>query len=718
MVGGWLKRGSAVIGGLLVSPLVLGGPSGTVARQLIEMPYFTNASISPDGRHIAFQLARPSVERNDVELQWYVERIDGHGGERPLASGGKAMWLQGYGTLVSPKVAWTSDSTAIVFQALEGDALVLMRANLNGQLAQLTDQPADVDDFELEGTRVWYETRAVREQIERAEQSEYDQGVRLTPSVKVEDKVYHNTYYRGRLATIRWDLGGGPDVPLLADAPRTIWEMDFGTGKSRIALPEERKHYEGLKRDEDTDPISDVMYRDHFNGRSAFATKVPDDKGPEDEISIASPKYQLAWSRDGASAAVIACHARPCVTGRYGIRGVKWRADAREVLFLREDPGLASTLYAWNVTTGFVRAIQSFAGTIGRGGDGVARVLSAMCPATERYAICVTAGPEQPPRLERVDLDSGLRQVLFDPNEKLRSELNAHVEQVAWKDKWGRRVTGVLVTPSAARVSGRLPLVLTGYTCGGFLEGGVGRDVPEYALAAEGIAALCVNMNLDDVRGMPYPSGDIPAGPRADLQSYLDAWESGVDFLHGRDLVDVTRVGISGLSFGAEAVHYATIHSNRFAAAAACQGDIKDPINYYVLYSRGAPGADALRYYGMPPPDKDPLHYYETMSPALNVDKIRIPVLIQTSESEFRYGLEYYAAMTSQRRPLDYYIFPQEEHNFFQPKHRLAWNARFLDWFAFWLNGLEDPDPSKRTQYVTWEALRQHEDLRQAPLPN
>jgi hypothetical protein len=31
---------------------------------------------------------------------------------------------------------------------------------------------------------------------------------------------------------------------------------------------------------------------------------------------------------------------------------------------------------------------------------------------------------------------------------------------------------------------------------------------------------------------------------------------------------------------------------------------------------------------------------------------------------------------------------------------------RNLDWFRFWLQGYEDPDESKRPQYVRWRALR------------
>jgi hypothetical protein len=30
-----------------------------------------------------------------------------------------------------------------------------------------------------------------------------------------------------------------------------------------------------------------------------------------------------------------------------------------------------------------------------------------------------------------------------------------------------------------------------------------------------------------------------------------------------------------------------------------------------------------------------------------------------------------------------------------------------LDWFRFWLKHEEDPDPSKRDQYIRWNKLRE-----------
>lgn len=210
-----------------------------------------------------------------------------------------------------------------------------------------------------------------------------------------------------------------------------------------------------------------------------------------------------------------------------------------------------------------------------------------------------------------------------------------------------------------------------------------------------------MNLDMRGMWGQPYPSGRIASGPHADLQTTLDQWESAIELLGSRGDIDERRVGISGLSFGAEAVHYASFHSRRFAAASACSPDIQDPFDYYIFSSK-AGGPDMLGYYDMVDPEEDLLHTYSVISPARNVRKIKLPILIQTSERESRYGIQYYAAMLARRKPMDVYVFPDEQHNFMQPVHREEWNTRFVDWFRFWLRGERDDQASKQDEYARW----------------
>jgi hypothetical protein len=62
--------------------------------------------------------------------------------------------------------------------------------------------------------------------------------------------------------------------------------------------------------------------------------------------------------------------------------------------------------------------------------------------------------------------------------------------------------------------------------------------------------------------------------------------------------------------------------------------------------------------------------------------------------------------LKEQRKPVELIVYPEEGHIKSQPKHRYAIYQRNLDWFNFWLQDKEDPDPRKKDQYARWRALR------------
>jgi hypothetical protein len=49
---------------------------------------------------------------------------------------------------------------------------------------------------------------------------------------------------------------------------------------------------------------------------------------------------------------------------------------------------------------------------------------------------------------------------------------------------------------------------------------------------------------------------------------------------------------------------------------------------------------------------------------------------------------------------------PDGQHILQKPLERLASQQGTVDWFRFWLEGEEDPDPAKAEQYRRWRELR------------
>jgi hypothetical protein len=59
-----------------------------------------------------------------------------------------------------------------------------------------------------------------------------------------------------------------------------------------------------------------------------------------------------------------------------------------------------------------------------------------------------------------------------------------------------------------------------------------------------------------------------------------------------------------------------------------------------------------------------------------------------------------------QNKPVDLIYFPHGTHIHQKPLERLESQQGSVDWFRFWLQGYEDPDPAKRAQYKRWRALQ------------
>ena len=75
-----------------------------------------------------------------------------------------------------------------------------------------------------------------------------------------------------------------------------------------------------------------------------------------------------------------------------------------------------------------------------------------------------------------------------------------------------------------------------------------------------------------------------------------------------------------------------------------------------------------------------------------------------------------YVALKEAGKPIEMYVFPDEYHVKWQPKHRHNIYRRNVQWFNFWLRGVEDPDPVDPEQYARWRKLReQHQASQRAP---
>jgi hypothetical protein len=94
-------------------------------------------------------------------------------------------------------------------------------------------------------------------------------------------------------------------------------------------------------------------------------------------------------------------------------------------------------------------------------------------------------------------------------------------------------------------------------------------------------------------------------------------------------------------------------------------------------------------------------------SPGFNLDKVSAPLLVVASgPRSLLWMWEPYAGLRYLKKPVDLIVFNTDEHVLTNPAVRMASQGGSVDWFRFWLQDYEDPDPAKADQYTRWRALR------------
>jgi dipeptidyl aminopeptidase/acylaminoacyl peptidase len=317
------------------------------------------------------------------------------------------------------------------------------------------------------------------------------------------------------------------------------------------------------------------------------------------------------------------------------------------------------------------------------------------CAVSQSAAFCVASGPASPPRLERIDLETGDRKVLFDPNLTLRSVYRPTVRYLRWAIAPGQDAAGVLML-GAINTPHPLPLYMNYYLCEGFLRGGEGDEWPIPELLDAGFAVVCINS---------VPSSGSQDAVQDD-RTALSAVRALLDRLSAEGIVDRTKVAMGGLSHGSEIAMWIAGHSRLLAALSISSAQF-EPASFWM---NAVPGSDIpgaiRRVWGLGAPGETPARW-RLVSPALTAERIHSPVLFQLPEQEARKIPELYARLARVGTPVELYAFPDEAHIKVQPRHRLAVYERNLDWFRYWLQDFSDPDPSKADQYRRWDLLRQ-----------
>ena len=315
---------------------------------------------------------------------------------------------------------------------------------------------------------------------------------------------------------------------------------------------------------------------------------------------------------------------------------------------------------------------------------------------------------EMAPALYAVETRTGLGHLIFDLNPQLKDRLLGRVESLHWMDKQGRPWSGVLYYPVHYSPERRFPLVLQPH---GFIEGRFALDgVHTTAYAAQPLANRDVAVLL-----LRFPDG-VPSSLTAtpgEPETVMEGCESAIDALVAKGLVDRQKVGVVGFSRVGWYVEYMLTQARFPIAAAIASDNFSASYGQYVLWDRPDFRGELEKDIGAPPFGEG-LQTWLRRAPGFNADKIKTPLRIEMASSPLGIAgvvskWELFSHLRYLKKAVEMFVVPDVEHASHplqNPAQRLASQGGTVDWFDFWLNGHEDPDPAKAAQYERWKKLR------------
>ena len=328
--------------------------------------------------------------------------------------------------------------------------------------------------------------------------------------------------------------------------------------------------------------------------------------------------------------------------------------------------------------------------------------------ANESLKLSVQQDINTPPVLCALS-DAGEPRPIWDPNPQLRRLALGDAALYHWTDQQGQQLEGILVKPAGYISDRRYPLVIQAHVYGQqvehkkFMSTGVfGTAWAGRALAARGFLVL-------QMPGV-FPTLDSQDAPRN-----VSIYQAVIKQLADEGMVDPSRVGVVGFSHnGYYALYALAKHPGLFAAATVADGSAYDLMQYLLLVDAGNPPVYFNQFplvLGGQPFGNGLKHWAET-SPFFDFDQVISPLRIELhSPQSLLLGWAQYAALRLLNKPVDLILLPDASHDVVKPLERLASEEGDVDWFDFWLNGHEEPDPAKAEQYARWRELRKLEEV-------
>ena len=689
----------------------------------------TDPRLSPDGSAVTFTVQRvgPAFDRYATAV--WIAPTAGDEPARQLTLGarrdGHARWSPDGRSIafLSDRRAAVEEEPGVPKDREDGTQIHLLPASGPGEARRLTDLPRGVDDFNwspdgrhlavLSASRATTrdaDTRARRRLGEAKPGEPPPSDYRYFDRLRYQENgAGFTTTHRPQLWLVDAETGEGRR---LTNLPAGVDSMGWSPDGSRIAFST------SPARGADLHSRARILTIEIETGRTVTVAERPDGIyfGPVwlpdgKAIAVMGGRVPTAFYRidihvfpaDGSEPAggidlssrhdvMASSTMNSDLTINEGARLIP-SSDSRSILFLAPHRG-AMDLWRIGVDGGALERLtngQHYLSSFDAVGTarGATRIAAIRSTAVELPDVHV--GDLSAATSARKPL--GLRRVT-DLNRNVLDEIELRAPIEKWVQVDGRDVQSWLIPGGSGKRAGILEIHGGPHTLYGW------SPFWEFQLlAGAGISVLYTNPRGSEGYGLEFNEANLSDwgdGPMRDVIACVDAFVAD-------GLLDASRLGVTGGSYGGYLTSWIVGHDDRFKAAITCRS-VNDMPMLFLTGDIG--GSDWPQYEMGAYPREDP-ELFRYLSPITYADRIRTPLLIQHSEKDIRTTIGQAEALFSVlrrlRRPVRLMRVPDETHELTRsgtPWRRVENLVQVEAWFRhFLIAGKRGLPPIPRTRH-------------------
>jgi dipeptidyl aminopeptidase/acylaminoacyl peptidase len=625
-------------------------------EDVVDLKYVTSTAISPDGNNIAYVLRvqREAGDKpgNPYYQIWVTDR------------GGKNMHRITPEKEESNYPLWSPDGKNIAFLSKRDSdkATQIYLTSITGEEAHaLTESKTNVKKHQWspDGKYIAYlakDAESLEEKMDKESGKDWEVFEQNDKNTRIW--LYNIAEKESSILTIGdytvWEYVWGPDSKTIyfagTDKPLTDYSYMF------------RKIY-AIQMGGQPEPLYDPK------GKLEGMSVSPDGKKLAflGGLDINDPTYGTLFTLDLASRKSENISGDFIGTNRW----VQWM-KGNQVITVTEQ-GVWTNVLSWDVSTKQYKTIIK---------EGPIIYHVNLLPSLNHFAFSAST-PEHPYELFVGNMD-GKYTRLTDSNPGLKGMEFGSQEPIDWKARDGLTIQGILLKPIDFSPDKKYPLILQIH--GGpehCFSNGWNNSYNRWSqlLAQRGYMVLMPNYRGSTGRGVDYAAADHHDLAGKEFDDVLD----GIKFLvEEKGWVDPNKVGIGGGSYGGYfSAWAATKHSAHFAAAVDFAG-ISNWISF--IGTTDIPRENSLVHWALDwMENKENETLVWDRSPMAHIRNAQTPTLIANGEKDLRVpknqSYELYRGLEMRNVPVEFVIYPREQHGLKEREHQLDYMYRVLNWF-------------------------------------